>query len=71
MIGPQAWENLFSYHTEGAETVIVKGGGKIYTYNFINAWEMFETRTELMEWCESDVRDYGGEYADTIEDVGN
>ena len=65
MIGPQAWENLFS--PKRKQTVIVEGGGKVYTYNFAEAWEMFDSRTEMMEWCEADVRDNDGEYADTVE----
>ena len=67
MIGPNAWENLLS--PKRAQTVIVEGGGKIYTYNFVEAWEMFESRTEMMDWCEADVRDNDGYYADTIKEL--
>tara|TARA_B100001094_G_C17522435_1_gene480806 strand:- start:234 stop:440 length:207 start_codon:yes stop_codon:yes gene_type:complete len=65
MIGPQAWENLRS--TKREHFVIVEGGGKVYTYTFVNAWEMFDSGTEMVEWCEADARDNNGEYADTTE----
>ena len=67
MIGPQAWENLFL--PKRKQTTVVEGGGKAYTYTFFEPWEMFESHSEMMDWCEADVRDNNGYYADTIKEL--
>ena len=70
MIGPQAWENLFQTKPVAAtsEGYVIQKGDKKYTYQ-LHLPEMFDSISQWMDWCEADVRDNDGYYADTIEEV--
>ena len=70
MIGPQAWENLFQTTPVAAtyEGYVIQKGDKKYTYQ-LHLPEMFDSISQWMDWCEADVRDNDGYYADTIKEL--
>ena len=70
MIGPQAYENLFYVRPVAAthKGYVISRDGKEYTYQ-LHIPEMFECLSEWMDWCEDDVANNNGEYADNVEAV--
>ena len=70
MMGPQAWENLFQTKPGAAtyEGYGIQKGDKEYTYQ-LHLPEMFDSISQWMDWCEADVRDNDGYYADTIKEL--
>ena len=70
MMGPQVWENLFQTKPVAAtyEGYGIQKGDKEYTYQ-LHLPEMFDSISQWMDWCEADVRDNDGYYADTIKEL--
>lgn len=71
MIGPQAYENLFQTSVDySTKAVHIKHDGKRFIYYIQSSdWELFNSYDEFVTWCEADVQDNDGYYADTIEEV--
>tara|TARA_R110001592_G_C12916195_1_gene728080 strand:+ start:591 stop:809 length:219 start_codon:yes stop_codon:yes gene_type:complete len=66
MIGPQAWENMYSTRFESTDkTYEITRYGKKYVYSLNGVWEMFYTYKEFTEWALTDAI-CGGEYADEV-----
>ena len=72
MLGPQAWENLYQTNPPAAagKGYVISHGNKEYTYQ-LHMPEMFESLWDWFDWCEDDVANNNGEYADKIEDTSN
>ena len=69
MIGPQAYENLFQTSVDfSTKSVSIKHEGMRYTYHIVAGdWELFGSHAKFKAWCEADVRDNDGGYADAVE----
>lgn len=69
MIGPQAYENLFQTSVDySTKAVRIKHDGKRFIYYIHPSdWELFNSYDEFITWCEVDIRDNNGGYADTVE----
>ena len=70
MIGPEAFDNLFvaKPHPPKHEGYVICHGSKEYTY-YLHIPEMFDDLSAWMDWCEEDVANNNGEYADNVEAV--
>ena len=70
MIGPRAYEELFYVKPIAAthKGYVILCGDKEYTYQ-LHMPEMWDSISEWMDWCEEDVKDRQGMYADKIETV--
>ena len=68
MIGPQAYENLFQTKPVAAthKGYVISRGDKEYTYQ-LHMPEMFDSISAWMDWCEDDVANNDGYYADSVE----
>ena len=68
MIGPAAWEELYCRPPATPQKYLeIEYQGHLYKYDVASAVWLFDYYQQFRTWCEKDVRNNNGEYADEIE----